>query len=35
MPPATMNHPGQWHYVATLLMAHMGAYNPDEMNGLH
>ena len=34
-PPATMNHPGQWHYVATRLMAHMGAYNPDEMNGLH
>ena len=34
-PPATMDHPGQWHYVATRLMAHMGAYNPDEMNGLH
>ena len=34
-PPATMNHPGQWHYVATRLMAHMGAYSPDEMNGLH
>ena len=34
-PPTTMNHPGQWHYVATQLMAHMGAYNPDEMNGLH
>ena len=34
-PPATMNHPGQWHYVATWLMAHMGANNPDEMNGLH
>ena len=33
-PPATMDHPGQWHYVATRLMAHMGAYNPDEMNGL-
>ena len=33
-PPATMDHPGQWHYVATQLMAHMGAYNPDEMNGL-
>ena len=29
-PPATMNHPGQWHYVATRLMAHMGAYSPDE-----
>ena len=34
-PPASMNHPGQWHYVATPLMAHMGAYKPDEMNGLH
>ena len=34
-PPATMNHPGQWHYVATRLMAHMGAYSQDEMNGLH
>ena len=33
-PSATMNDPGQWHYVATRLMAHMGAYNPDEMNGL-
>ena len=33
--PATMNHPGQWHYVATRLMAHMGAYSTDEMNGLH
>ena len=34
-PPATMDHPGQWHYVATRIMAHMGAYNPDEVNGLH
>ena len=34
-PPATMDHPGQWHYVATRLMAHMQAYNMDEMNGLH
>ena len=34
-PPATMDHPGQWRYVATRLMAHMGAYSPDEMNGLH
>ena len=33
--PATMDHPGQWHYVATRLMAHMGAYSLDEMNGLH
>ena len=32
--PATMDHPGQWHLVATRLMAHMGAYSPDEMNGL-
>ena len=34
-PPVTMNYPSQWHYVATWLMAHMGAYSPDEMNGLH
>ena len=34
-PPATMDHPGQWGYVATGLMAHMGAYSPGEMNGLH
>ena len=34
-PPATMDHPGQWRYVSTRLMAHMGAYSPDEMNGLH
>ena len=34
-PPATMDRPVQWHYVATRLMAHMGAYSPDEMNGLH
>ena len=34
-PPATMDQPGQWRYVATRLMAHMGAYSPDEMNGLH
>ena len=34
-PPATMDNPGQWHYVATRLMAHMRAYSPDEMNGLH
>ena len=34
-PPAAMDYPGQWHYVATLLMAHMGPYSPDEMNGLH
>ena len=35
LPPATMDHPGQWHYVVTRLMAHMRAYSPDEMNGLH
>ena len=29
-PPATMDHPSQWHYVATPLMAHMSAYNPEE-----
>ena len=34
-PPATMDQPGQWRYVATRLMAHMGAYSPDEKNGLH
>ena len=34
-PPATMDYPGQWHYVATQLMAHTGAYSPDKMNGLH
>ena len=34
-PPTTMDHPGQWHYVATRLMSHMGTYSPDEMNGLH
>ena len=34
-PPATMDRPDQWRYVATRLMAHMGAYSPDEMNGLH
>ena len=34
-PPATMNHLGQWHYVAARLMAQMGAYSPDEMNRLH
>ena len=33
--PATMDHPGKWHYVATRIMAHMGAYSSDEMNGLH
>ena len=33
--PATMDHPSQWQYVATRLMAHMGAYSPGEMNGLH
>ena len=34
-PPTTMEHPSQWHYVATRLMAHMGTYSPDEMNRLH
>ena len=33
--PATMDQTGQWHFVATRLMAQMGAYSPDEMNGLH
>ena len=34
-PPATVDHPSQWNYVATRLMAHVGAYSPYEMNGLH
>ena len=34
-PPATIDHAGQWHYVATWVMAHMGAHSSDEMNGLH
>ena len=34
-PTATMDHPVQSRYVATRLMAHMGAYSPDEMNRLH
>ena len=34
-PRTTMDHPGQWHYVATRLMAHMGTYSRDKMNGLH
>ena len=34
-PHATMDLPSQWHYVATRLMAHMGAYSPDEMNRQH
>ena len=34
-PPATIDHPGQWHYVASRLMAHMEAYSLDKMNGLH
>ena len=34
-PPATIDRPDQWRYVATRLMAHMGAYSPDEMNRLH
>ena len=33
--PTTMDHPCKWHYVANRLMAHMGAYSPDGMNGLH
>ena len=34
-PPATMDRPDHWRYVATRLLAHIGAYSPDEMNGLH
>ena len=33
--PRYMDRPYQWRYVATRLMAHMGAYSPDGMNGLH
>ena len=33
--PATMDHLGQPNYVATRLMAHMGAYSPDKLNGPH
>ena len=35
VPPTTMDHRSQWHYVASRFMAHMGAYSPDKMNGLH
>ena len=31
-PPLTMEHPSQWRYVATRLMAHMGAYTPDNLD---
>ena len=34
-PPPTMEHPCQWRYVATGLMAHMGAYTLDDVNRLH
>ena len=34
-PPTPMDHPGQWHYVANLLMAHMGTHSLGEMNRLH
>ena len=34
-PPPTMEHSGQWRYVGTRLMAHMGAYTPDDLNRLH
>ena len=33
--PTTIDHPSQWHYVANRLMAYMGTYSPDGMNGLH
>ena len=33
--PPTMEQPNQWRYVATCLMAHMGAYTPDDLNRLH
>ena len=31
---ATIDHPSQWHYMATWLIAHMGTYSLDELNGL-
>ena len=31
----TLEHPSQWQYVATRLMAHMGAHTPDDLNLLH
>ena len=34
-PRTTMDNPSQCHYVATLLMAHMGTYSPDDTNRLH
>ena len=34
-PPTTIDLPSQWHYVAKPLMALMGTYSPDEMNGQH
>ena len=34
-PLTTMDHPGQWHYVATRLRADMGTFGPDKMNRLH
>ena len=33
--PPTMEHSSQWRYVATRLMAHMGAYTPNDLDGLH
>ena len=34
-PPTTIDHPSQWHYVDTRLIADMGTSSLDEMNGLH
>ena len=34
-PLPTMERPGQWRYVADRLVAHMGAYTPDDLNRLH
>ena len=33
--PPTMEHPSQWRYVATCLMAHMGSYSADDRNRPH
>ena len=34
-PLSTLEHLSEWQYVATRLMAHMGAYTPDNLDRLH
>ena len=34
-PFLTLEQPSQWRYVAMLLMAHVGAHTPDDLNCLH